>query len=680
MKRCLLVGILTTIFSSPVTAQEELAQLGTLQGVTVTATRNARDTFDVPETVTVISNEQMLRNQVDNIADVLEDTPGVAIAGGPRNIGTRFNIRGLDDSRVLFLLDGARQDFNRAHNSRIFIDPELLRQVEVVRGPASAIWGSGALGGVIAFQTKDAADLLRPGQQIGGKIKGGYRSADDQGLANGSIYGVLGDTFDYLLDFKYRNAGDIRLGDGTNLKNSAFESYAGMVKFNWSPIQNHHLMFSAQTFDQKGGIPSNPQILSTPDNLVDRETEQRNFTWRYRYDNADNLYLDPEILVFHNITKSDETRRMDGRRDFTDFTTTGINARNTTQFNWGEDDLIEQALTYGVDYHHNKARAKRDGMPRDSFPDAKTDVVGIYLQDEITIWDRLIITPGVRWDYFESRNNTSSGVGNNRDDEVSFKIGGVFKVTEWLSVVAAYNEAFRAPNLSELYTIGTHFSCGPGCENIFVPNPGLKPEKAFNREFGIRMQKQDLLLVGDNIRFRGTYFHNRVNNFIDLLVTFQPFPVSGNPGPGGVTTSSNVRKARFEGFEVEFNYEAKYGYAGLSYVQTRGDNLTDGGAISNVQPDKWIVRAGLQWPKYNVSVGWRGSIVDAQSRVPDGVDQTAGYTIHDLMLNWSPKQGYFKHIRVDLGIDNVTDEDYRRHLTVLKQTGRNYKASVRYQF
>ncbi len=81
-----------------------------------------------------------------------------------------------------------------------------------------------------------------------------------------------------------------------------------------------------------------------------------------------------------------------------------------------------------------------------------------------------------------------------------------------------------------------------------------------------------------------------------------------------------------------------------------------------------------------MSVGWRGSIVDAQSRVPDGVDQTAGYTIHDLMLNWSPKQGYFKHIRVDLGIDNVTDEDYRRHLTVLKQTGRNYKASVRYQF
>ena len=445
MKRCLLVGVITIIFSCATHAQEELAQLGTLQGVTVTATRNERDTFAVPETVTVISSEQLLRNQVDNIADVLEDTPGLAIAGGPRNIGTRVNIRGLDDSRVLFLLDGARQDFNRAHNSRIFIDPELLKQVEVVRGPASAIWGSGALGGVIAFQTKDAADLLRPGQQIGAKIKGGYRSADDQGLANGSIYGVLGDTFDYLLDFTYRNADDIRLGDGTDLKNSAFESYAGMAKFNWSPIQNHHLMFSAQTFDQKGGIPSNPQILSTPDNLVDRETEQRNFTWRYRYDNADNPYLDPEILVFHNITKSDETRRTDGRRDFTDFTTTGINARNTTQFNWGEDDQIKQALTYGVDYHHNKARAKRDGMPRDSFPDAKTDVVGIYLRDEITIWDRFIITPGVRWDYFESRNNTSSGAGNNRDDEVSFKIGGVFKVTEWLSLWPLITKPFVHP-------------------------------------------------------------------------------------------------------------------------------------------------------------------------------------------------------------------------------------------
>ena len=654
-------------------------QVASLQGITVFATRTERDVFDVSETVSIVNREQILRKQADDIGDLLEDVPGVAIVGGARNIGKGITIRGLDDSRILFLLDGARQDFNRAHNSRIFLDPELIKQVEVVRGPASAIWGSGALGGVIAFTTKDATDLLLHGKRFGVRVKGGFQSASNRAQGSGSVYGLVGDTFDYLFDFTHRNAlSDIRLGDGSKLKNTRFESYSSLSKFNWNPFLHHNLMFSAQTFDQTGGVPSNARLASTPTNLVDRSTEQRNFTLRYRYENPDNPYLDPEILAFHNVTKSNEKRKFDGRRDLTDFTTTGVNARNSSQIDLMKGRL-RQTVTHGIDYFHNEAKAKRNGMPRPSFPDAQTDIVGVYVQDEITILDRLTLTPGVRWDYFESQ---SDGVQtkSNTDDEVSFKIGGVFRVTDWLSIIGAYNEAFRTPNLGELFTTGTHFTCGPGCANLFIPNPNLRPEKAFNREFGLRLQKEDLIFANDNIRFRGTYFHNRVNNFIDLDVNFTFAPVPGNPGPGGVTTSSNVRNATLKGFEAELSYETIYGYTGVSYSQTRGSNRTMGGHLSNVQPDRWTVRAGLNWPTQNITLGWRGSVVHAQNRVPTGGTPTPGYTIHNLLLAWVPQNGPLKNIRVDIGIDNLTDEDYRRHLSVLKAPGRSYKTSVSYRF
>jgi hemoglobin/transferrin/lactoferrin receptor protein len=671
-----LLAILGIFFTGYVNAGDSIASL---RGITVLATRTARDVFNVAETVSIVNREQILRKQADDIGDLLEDIPGVAIGGGPRNIGQSITIRGLDDSRILFLMDGARQDFNRAHNSRTFLDPELIKQVEVVRGPASAIWGSGALGGVIAFTTKDATDLLLPGTRFGVRVKGGYQSASHRAQGSGSVYGLVGDTFDYLLDFSHRNAlSDIRLGDGSNLQNTKFESYSSLSKFNWNPFLNHKLMFSALTFDQTGGVPSNAQIAFTPTDLVDRSTEQRNFTLRYRYENPDNPYLDPEILAFHNVTKANEKRKFDGRHDLTDFTTTGINVRNSSILNWSEGKIL-QTITHGIDYFHNQAKAKRDGMPRPAFPDAQSDIVGLYMQDEITILKRLTLTPGVRWDYFESQ---SDGIQakNNKDDAVSFKIGGVLKITDWLSIIGGYNEAFRAPNVSELFTTGTHFSCGPGCENVFIPNSNLRAEKAFNKEVGLRLQKEDLIFANDNIRFRGTYFHNRVNNFIDLNVNFVPFPVPGNPLAGGVTTSANVRDATLKGFEAELSYETIYGYTGVSYSQTRGKNRTMGGYLSNVQPDRWTVRAGLNWPSKNITLGWRGSIVHAQNRVPVGGTPTPGYTIHNLLLAWVPQSGPLKNIRIDIGIDNLTDEDYRRHLSVLKAPGRSYKTSVNYRF
>lgn len=588
-----------------------------------------------------------------------------------------MTIRGLGDSRILFLMDGARQDFNRAHNARIFVDPSLLKQVDVLRGPASAVWGSGALGGVLSFTTVDATDFLRGDERIGMRVRGGFQSMNEQYIPGTSVFGLLGDDFDYLFDFSYRNANDdTRLGDGSKLRNSSFESYAGLAKFNWKP-GHHRFMFSTQTFDQTGKVPSNAQAATAADDsdLVNRDTEQRNYTLRYRHENPDNAWLSPEVVVFHNTTDTLEKRLFDQRRDVTEFSTTGINVRNNMQFKL--NSFVTQSISYGVDYFHNAAKAQRNGALRPGFPKGSSDVVGVYLQDEITLWERLSLIPGVRYDYFRSE---ADNLDISANDRVNFKINGLLKITEWLSLVGGYSEAFRAPTLSELFVTGTHFTCGPGCANLFVPNFSLKPETAFNKEVGARVQKSDLIFENDQLAIRGTYFTNKVKNFVDLAVNFVPFPVPGNPGPGGVTTNDNVATAILDGYEIEANYTAKYGYTGFSYSQTRGDNRTDGGALSNVQPDRWIVRAGLNWPTYNLAFGWNSSIIEAQNRIPERGTATPGYTLHDLTLTWLPQQSTFRGLRVDFGVDNLTDKDFRRHLSVLRAPGRNYKLNVAYQF
>lgn len=326
---CTLTLLLTGF---PAQAEEGQDSFGysTLEGVT--ATKTARDPFDVAESVSIIDEDRIKATQATNLADLLADLPNVDVAGGSRSIGQRVVIRGLSDDRILFVIDGARQNYDRAHDSRIFLDPDLFKQVEVLRGPASALWGSGALGGVVSFTTKDAADFLEPGQAFGSQLKLGYQGVNAQQHVSAAVYGHADDRLDYLLNLSYRNADDTELGDGYTLEHSAFDSLAGLAKLAWTPAPFHHLSGSLQTFDYDGEVPANAQTAGTDADLVDRAIEQRNLTLRYRYDRPDEVYLRPSVVLYHNTTGINEKRLADQRNDQTDFTTTGLDARNSNHY------------------------------------------------------------------------------------------------------------------------------------------------------------------------------------------------------------------------------------------------------------------------------------------------------------------------------------------------------------
>ena len=223
VRHALLAAGATLGLAGPAWAQEAAgpARSGTasddrVEVITVTATRNPRAAFDYPGQVSVIERDAIETYAPSDLDDVLRAMPGVDVRGGPRRTGQTVSIRGLGGENVLILIDGARQSFISAHDGRIFLDPELLQSVEAVRGPASALYGSGAVGGVLAFRTARASDLLGPDETFGYRLRAGYEESASDHFAVATAYGQSGG-FDGLLSLGGRRSGDIALATRLDL-------------------------------------------------------------------------------------------------------------------------------------------------------------------------------------------------------------------------------------------------------------------------------------------------------------------------------------------------------------------------------------------------------------------------------------------------------------------------------
>ena len=149
------------------TENTETGKVTVLDTITITATMQLQAVIDALSGSSVVGREDIDRMQPTTAADLFTGVPGVAAATNGDDPATSINIRGLQQyGRVAVTLDGARQDYWRVgHGSgSFFIEPELLKQVTVIRGPVSNAYGSGGIGGVVAFETMDAGDFLRDGE------------------------------------------------------------------------------------------------------------------------------------------------------------------------------------------------------------------------------------------------------------------------------------------------------------------------------------------------------------------------------------------------------------------------------------------------------------------------------------------------------------------------------------
>ncbi|MEQ8557211.1 MAG: TonB-dependent hemoglobin/transferrin/lactoferrin family receptor [Henriciella sp.] len=675
--------------------------------VTVYGTSNPIPVFDYPGQVSVITRDEIELRTPSSVSDLLRDVPGMEFSGGPRRTGEVPSLRGFTGQNVLILLDGARQSFTSAHDGRFFADPALLGTAEVVRGPASALYGSGAVGGVLALESADAEDLLEEGQGWGARVRAAYQSVNEETLTSLSAFTNTG-KFDGLASIGLRQSGDIELGDGSSLP-SDDEITTGLVKGRYALTDALSLEASWQRFGNSAFEPNNGQgTLGTGDSVLDRNVDKDITSDTYRIGagfNPASKLLDSDLTVYQTTTEVEEFDATVPRTISREIETTGVSARNASRFDLGP---VQTTFTIGGDWYRDEQTgfdSETGNGVRGGVPDAESEFMGLFAQIEAVaerpfgLPGQLILIPGVRYDEFSSDSETATG--ENEDSAVSPRVAASYGPVEWLRVFGSYSEGFRAPSVNELYLDGTHFEVphpilfDPGAgsfvfvTNEFIPNADLKPEKTETVEVGAGLDFHDVVSSGDRIQAKVSYYESEVEDLINLSVDFSYsatcFAPPFFPCSAGTTSSANVSSAEIEGVEGELRYDSDRSFIRASYSSIEGTDLSTGSDLGTLSPDRVSLDMGLKAYEWDAIFGVRLQHASDFTRYEsDGAGGSTvaetrdSYAVADIYASWSPDS--LPGIRFDAGIDNIFDERYERVFEGVYEPGRNYKIAASWQF
>src|SRR3954469_14013042 len=302
------------------------AQIGagpvqSLDTITVAASKTEERAIDALAPVSAVSMEQIQGLQPNRLSDIFYNVPGVSFQERGDDPATVINIRGLQDfGRVAVVVDGARQNYQRSgHNANgsFFLDPELVGGVDVVRGPTSNIYGSGAIGGVVSFRTKDINDVVRPGERWGVDVTGSYGTNNARGL--GSIFGgVRADpNVDIFGGAVYRTQGNYKDGQGTEIGDTGNQIASGLMKLTVRPAEGHEikagLVFQDYQYDigqQNRGPTTTPALIALNRGSSVYASDARNttgtLTWKYAQ--PDDYWFDWNGSIYGNRTDNDQTK------------------------------------------------------------------------------------------------------------------------------------------------------------------------------------------------------------------------------------------------------------------------------------------------------------------------------------------------------------------------------------
>lgn len=655
MKGFPLLGVLSlamAVAAGEATVDESAATHG-LSEIVVSATRLPESGHQGPVPVGVITRAEMDQRMTRNLADLLKDMPGVTTAGGPRQAAAKPNVRGLGEGRVVMRIDGARQNFQTRHRGQSFVDPLLLEQVEVLRGPASTLHGSGAIGGVVNVRTMDADSFLGEDERFGGRLTSAYED-NERGRFGAVTVAGRNEQAGVLASVSRQKADDFKDGSGNRVDVTGHDGLSWLLKGHWDAAEATRVTLAHMDHeDDSRSFATADRPVGT---LIDRVTSQRTTTLHLTHDPLDRDWLDADITFYHSDLKLDEQAVEVVNRQVNRLETFGLDAFNRSEF---ELASTRHQLVYGVEFYRDEQEGFENGVPRLQFANSRQDTFGAFLQDRIELSDRFAMTLGLRHDRTRQRAERE-GTEKISSDSTSLLAQGSYALLPGLHAHLGYSEAFRAPNLRELYIGGQHF---PG--NTYLPNPDLKPETARNVELGLTHVRSDLIADGDRLRSRIAVFRNDVDDFINQVVD----------GVSNTTRFLNVAEARIEGVEFSIDYAHPRWRARVFGSRLRGDDRLADLPLESIPGDEVGLVGARRWLDGQLETGTRVIYTAAQNRVPIGphnAPQTPSHTLVDLFASWLPTEAW----RFDLRVDNLTDKSYRRHLSLINDPGRNVRLQV----
>ncbi len=653
------------------------AQSQTLDPITIVATKTEERTTDTLAAVSTIRQEDIDRLMPAQAQGMFFGVPGVSFQTRADDPGIAINIRGLQDfGRVAVVVDGARQNFQRTgHNADglFYLDPEMIGGADVVRGPVANIYGSGAIGGVASFRTKDVEDVLRAGQRWGILTHGMIGSNNFQGMGS-AFAAARGDKADVIVGGVYRERDDYRDGSGNRVVNSANDDASGLAKLTFRPAEGHEVKISGLTYETnfKNGTPNSANTATVYDSAVRNDI----VTARWRYGRPEDRVFNFDVNVYWTDTITDQTKiagtsnpasgNLGAARNFR-IDTAGFDANNTSRFEFGS---IRNALTIGGDSFRDKVEVVDPTGTGDLFtPNGERSVSGAFVQFKTDYTEWLQSIAALRYDNY----SLSGGSASSNGDRISPKFTLGVTPVRWFTIYGTYAEGYRAPAITEAFVLGTHPNLGPGSNFDFLQNPLLKPEIGKNKEAGINIRGDNVWTAGDAVRIKANLFRNDVENFIEQEIV--PFM---SQGVGGVTCLSaaffciqyqNVPQARLEGAEFEGKYDAGSWFLNVSAAHVRGRNLTAGVPLLKIPTDQ--VASTLGWRFYDRRITFAVSHIWSDSKeaseIPPGsqpgtlaLPPVGSYDVVNLYASYQQNED----ILWSIAVDNLLDRQYARYTDV----------------
>ncbi len=650
------VAAALAVLPAGIAGAEEVALSGgvlELDAITVTATGSPEPAYGALSPSSVWTQGELQPLQPDGVAGILDLVPSVTTQTTPSDPGAAVSVRGLQDfGRVNVTVDGARQNFQKSGhgaNGTFYFDTEMLKAVDVTRGPSATISGSGAIGGVVSFTTLDADDVLDADETVAVRLKSTLETNAPSAMGHGEAAMRLGDGLAVVGAATWRDAGDFAVGGGETII-SAQDLVSGLAKARYRPDDAHDVTLSALHYDS-----------SFDDALVDGASSRAvsdTYTLGYRY-TPEAAWADLTARTYYTTTRLTHEDRKDGGETY-EIGTVGLDLFNTSRFETGR---IAHALTYGVDAFHDQVDTSDPaGSSDDLTPSGQRVVYGAYVQDAAELTDWLEVVGALRLDGYRLSGNGIVNQGTHVSPKLTIGVTPFDPVT----LYATYAEGYRAPSITETLIDGFHPP--PVSTGRFIPNPDLRPEVAHSLEGGIDLRKDGLLRDDDRLRAKLGVFRNRVDDYIEQV--FEIFPI-----PGGYQYR-NVAEATLEGVELEVSYDAGFAFGSFSGQMMRGVDESTREELRSVPPDRLVAILGVRAFDRALELGTRITAVGAK----DGAEQIGlvgdAYQLVDLFAAWR----FDDDTHANVTLSNLFDRRYTQYPNGSPSPGFNAKFSFTTKF
>lgn len=723
---CASLALAFAMLAAPASAQDNDGEywVARKDTIIVTATRTPIRIEDAAVSVSVKSDEQIADELVTDIKDLVRFEPGVSVQRQParfnaalsatgRSGNDGFNIRGIGGNRVLIQVDGVRVPDGFSFGAQSvgrgdYVDLGLIKSIEILRGPASALYGSDGLAGAVSFITADPSDFLEGGKSVGGLVRAGYSSSDDEFTETAILAGQSGDWSAMAAitrrDYQEQdNKGVVGgLGSARTLPNPQDgRSNAGLARIVYAPANGHKLRLTGEWLDTRlftEGLTGRSATVELLEAVDTGQRKRASLDWSWEGDGAIDFaraalyWQDGEDVQF---TDEDRTPAADRERLNTfENRVLGFAADARSDFATG---AINHRIVFGGDISKTRQRGLRDGVippfgevfPTRAFPTTDFTRGGLFVGDEISIADgRLMLYPAVRLDWYKlsPRNDALlpafTGAGQS-DSHLSPKFGAVWKLADDVRVFANFATGFKAPEPGQVNQFFENLAFG----YTSAPNPDLGPETSESFEAGIRFGNKAVSL---DI----TGFTARYKDFISQEVVGGSF----TPADPAIYQFVNLDRARVKGTEARLEGRAPSGITGtLALSYTTGDVIDPSGAkspLSTIDPLKLVMGLG-----YREREGRFGGQVILTHSAQKELSRTTGlctgecfrpdsFTILDATAFFKVIDG----LTLRAGIFNILDKKYAwwsdvRGLSATStvtdaytQPGRNASVSLSYRF